>query len=109
MKVLKELNWAKAPVGDGKGVFLLTWMLFDAFLFACTFKMFIAFVIIFGAAFFKLLLKTIGKFAEKEKVIKAGSYFGILEAISAIYTAGAFLVNEAYKKTILPIGKKGAT
>ncbi len=61
-------------------------------------------MLVFGLLFVHLLLGTIAKFKENEGVEKAAGYFGIFCAAAAIYTAAAGVINESFKKVVLPVG-----
>jgi len=49
------------------------------------------------------LLLGIGDAAEKESIVKLGGYVGIATAIAAWYASFAGVVNDTFKRIVLPV------
>ena len=63
---------------------------------------FVSFVFLSLAILFWLL--ALGKILENETITTIAGYEGIICGLSALYLAMAEVINETYKKTIVPIG-----
>lgn len=87
------------------GVFLLAWTLFTFYLLLATFRINRALMSTFALLLLTFALLDIGNLAGIANVNVAGGYTGILCAINAWYTSAAILLNELFKKEVLPIGQ----
>ena len=101
--------WGWGAPADYKAVscFLLVWTIFTVILFLCTFNKSICDMLVFGILALHLLIATIGNWSESKNTVKAAGYIGCLCAAVAIYTASAILINDNYKRIILPLGITG--
>lgn len=84
--------------------FLGVWGLFSLFLFICTFKLNRALQVVFGLLIILFALLTMAKATGNETIEEIAGYEGIICGLSALYAGMAQVVNEVYKKTILPLG-----
>jgi uncharacterized protein len=86
------------------GLFLLSWAIFTTYMFIASLRVSVAVagVFILLAATFWLL--AFGELATSTSLTKAGGYVGIATAAVAWYAAFAGVVNETWKRTILPVG-----
>lgn len=85
------------------GCYLTMWGIFTAFMFAGTFKSNKATMFIFGSLTLLFFLLAAGKFTGDINITHIAGYEGIICGASAIYAAMAQVLNEVYKKTVLPL------
>ena len=102
--LLPLANPALKPSKEFMACFLGVWGLFSLFLFFCTFKLNRALQVVFGLLIVLFALLTAAKATGNESIEKIAGYEGILCGLSALYAGMAQVVNEVYKKTILPLG-----
>jgi hypothetical protein len=87
------------------GVFLLAWTVFTFYLLLGTLKINRALTSTFVLLLLTFALLDVGNLAGISNANIAGGYTGILCAINAWYTSAAMLLNELFKKELLPIGQ----
>ena len=88
--------------------FLFLWGLFSLFMFLGTLRINGALMFVFGTLFILFFLLAAGFGWGNSDVLKFAGYEGTVCGLSAIYTAAAHVLNEVYKKTVLPIFPVGA-
>jgi len=88
------------------GWFLLVWGIFSAFMFVGTLKMNRTIQLVFGSLVVLFLLLAIGDFSGVEAVTRLAGVVGIFCGCAALYLGMAQVLNEVYRKDILPIGNK---
>lgn len=88
------------------GWFLLVWGIFSAFMFVGTLKMNRAIQLVFGSLVALFFLLAAGDFADNESITRIAGIVGIFCGCSALYLGMAQVVNEVYRKEVLPIGNK---
>jgi succinate-acetate transporter protein len=94
------------PVSQGAlGVFLLAWTLFTFYLWVGTFRVNKALASTFTLLMLTFVLLDIGHLAGIANVNVAGGYTGILCALNAWYVSAAILLNELFKREVLPLGQ----
>jgi hypothetical protein len=94
------------PVKDAPqavGVFLLGWTILTFYLMIASFRVSGAVVGVFVALDVTFVLLTIGAFQSNANITKAGGWAGIVTAAIAFYASAAGVINETYKKPILPV------
>jgi uncharacterized protein len=84
------------------GVFLLGWTIFTAYMTVASFRVSGAVVAVFVLLTVTYVLLTIGAFQVNANVTKAGGWVGVATAAAAWYASFAGVVNETYKKTVIP-------
>ncbi|MDX9916966.1 MAG: acetate uptake transporter [Gudongella sp.] len=104
MKTMPILGLAAAPDGRALGAFLFMWGLFTFVMFIGTLRINKALQIVFGTLTVLFMLLAIGDYTGNSSIITIAGYEGILCGFSAIYTGLAQVINEVYKKDILPLG-----
>ncbi len=104
MKTMPILGLAAAPDGKALGAFLFMWGLFTFVMFIGTLRINKALQVVFGTLTVLFMLLAIGDFTGNSSIITIAGYEGILCGFSAIYTGLAQVINEVYKKDILPLG-----
>jgi len=94
------------PVSQGAlGVFLLGWTLFTLYLWVGTFRINKALMSTFALLLLTFLLLDIGHLAAIDNANVAGGYTGILCALNAWYVSAAMLLNELFRREVLPLGQ----
>jgi succinate-acetate transporter protein len=102
--VLPKYGLAEAPTTQAMGCYLAVWALFSFFLFLTTFKLYKALQIVFALLFVLFVLLSAANFTESSLLHKIAGYVGIICGASALYTGMAQVMNEYYKRPILPLG-----
>ena len=103
--VLSGLKASEVPVAVG--VFLLGWTIFTAYMTVASFRVSGAVVAVFVLLTATFVLLTIGAFESSVGVTKTGGWLGIATAAAAWYASFAGVVNETFKRTIVPVGAAG--
>jgi len=85
------------------GFYLLIWGLFSFIFFLQTFNGKKIGVLLFGLLTVLFLLLAIGNFTENQTILKIAGFEGILCGLVALYEGAACMINEKYKKNILPM------
>ena len=93
-----------ADVPTVVGVFLLGWTIFTFYLMVTTLRINVALVVVFVVLEVTFVLLTIGNFNSQETLIKVGGWCGVATAAAAWYTSFAGVINETFKKSVLPVG-----
>lgn len=101
--VLPELGWAAKPEPSAMAVYLFMWGLFTAVMFVATLKLSRSLQIVFGLLTILFMLLAIGDITGNVAITRLAGFEGIICGFSAIYLASAEIINEVYKKEILPI------
>lgn len=84
------------------GVFLLGWTIFTAYMTVASFRVSGAVVAVFVLLTITFVLLTIGAFNSNANVTKAGGWVGIATAAAAWYASFAGVVNETFRKSVIP-------
>jgi uncharacterized protein len=91
---------ADAPMAVG--VFLLGWTIFTFYMVVPSLRVNAAVALVFILLTITFVLLTIGAFQSKTSVTQWGGYFGIATAAAAWYASFAGVVNETFKKVVIP-------
>ena len=91
------------PTPLSMSAFLTMWGLFTIAMFIATLKFNRTLRFIFASLAILFFLLAVGQVAGSS-FLKIAGYWGILCGLSAIYGAVAQVLNETYKKTVLPLG-----
>jgi succinate-acetate transporter protein len=100
-----KLGWATATSEQAMGAYLAVWGLFTLLLFFGTLKLNRALQFVFASLTLLFALLAIGDFTGNADIKTFAGYEGIICGASAIYTGIANLLNEVYKKVVLPVGQ----
>jgi len=100
-----KLGWATAASEQAMGAYLAVWGLFTFLLFFGTLKLNRALQFVFASLTILFALLAIGDFTGNADIKTFAGYEGIICGASAIYTGIANLLNEVYKKVVLPVGQ----
>lgn len=102
--VMPKLGLATAASEGAMAVYLSVWGLFTFLLFFGTLKLNRALQFVFASLTILFALLAIGDATGNASIKTIAGYEGMICGASAIYTGIANLLNEMYKKTVLPIG-----
>jgi succinate-acetate transporter protein len=102
--LLPKLGWAAAASEGAMAAYLAVWGLFTFLLFFGTLKLNRALQFVFASLTVLFALLAIGDATGNAGIKTIAGYEGIICGASAIYTGIANLLNEVYKRTVLPIG-----
>jgi hypothetical protein len=99
--VAPGISAADLPVAVG--VFLLGWTIFTAYMTVASFRVSGAVVAVFVLLTATFVLLTIGAFQSSADLTKAGGWVGIATAAAAWYASFAGVVNETFRKPVIPV------
>jgi succinate-acetate transporter protein len=99
--VAPGISTADLPVAVG--VFLLGWTIFTAYMTVASFRVSGAVVAVFVLLTATFVLLTIGAFQSSVNLTKAGGWVGIATAAAAWYSSFAGVVNETFRKPVIPV------
>jgi succinate-acetate transporter protein len=102
--ILPKLGLAAAASEGAMATYLAVWGLFTFLLFFGTLKLNRALQFVFASLTILFALLAIGDATGNAGIKTIAGYEGIICGVSAIYTGIANLLNEVYKKIVLPIG-----
>jgi succinate-acetate transporter protein len=85
------------------GVFLLCWTIFTFYMTIASFRVSGAVVAVFVLLLATFILLTVGAFRDLSGVTKAGGWVGVATAAAAWYAATAGVVNETFKRPLVPV------
>ena len=101
--VMPKMGLIAAPEKLAMVVYLIMWGIFTAGLFIGTLKLNRALQFVFASLALLFFLLALGDFTNSSTIKHIAGYEGIICGFSAIYTALAQVLNEVYKKTVVPI------
>jgi uncharacterized protein len=101
--VLPRLQWGEAPQTAAMVAYLVMWGLFTSAMFIGTLKLNRALQFVFASLAILFFLLAIGDGTESAAIKRLAGYEGIICGLSAIYAAMAQVLNEVYRKTVLPL------
>jgi uncharacterized protein len=99
--IVPGVRVADIPVATG--VFLLGWTIFTFYMTIASFRVSGAVLTVFVLLLVTFVLLTIGAFQTSANVTKAGGWAGVATAAAAWYAATAGVVNETFKRAIIPV------
>ena len=101
---LPQLGIAEKADESAMGFYLATWGLFTLGMFFGTLRLSRALQVVFATLVILFALLAIGDFTHNAAIKTLAGYEGIICGLSALYTAIAQVLNEVYKRTVLPLG-----
>ena len=101
--VLPKAGWVDATSNGAMIAYLLMWGLFTGCMFIGTLKLTRSLQVIFGSLTILFVLLALGDATGSTLIKQIAGIEGILCGFSAFYTAVAQVLNEVYKKTVLPV------
>ncbi|HQH11459.1 MAG TPA: acetate uptake transporter, partial [Candidatus Sumerlaeota bacterium] len=97
-------GWTEKASDASMVAYLAMWGIFTGLMFIGTLKLNRALQFVFASLTILFFLLAIGDATGNVSIKHFAGYEGIICGASAIYTAIAQVLNEVYKKTILPLG-----
>ena len=101
--VIPSLGWAPKPEPSAMAAYLLVWGLFTAIMFVATLKLNKVLQFVFASLTLLFILLALGDITGNTAITRLAGYEGIICGLSAIYLAAAEIINEVYKKKVLPM------
>lgn len=93
---------APADIPSAVGVFLLGWTIFTFYMMFASMRVSAAVLLVFVLLTVTFALLTVGAFQSSSNWNHVGGWFGIATAIAAWYASFAGVLNDTFKKTVLP-------
>ncbi|MCK5510614.1 acetate uptake transporter [Candidatus Parcubacteria bacterium] len=101
--IMPKIGWAEPASAGAMAAYLFMWGLFTAVMFAATLKLNKTLQFIFATLALLFFLLALGDITGIKAITKIAGYEGIICGFSAIYLASAEIINEIYKKPVLPV------
>lgn len=104
LNILPGMGAMPAPSGSSINAFLIVWCAFTIVLFVATLKLPKFLQVLFGALVVLFVLLIVGSITGSAGITTMAGYEGIVVGLISFYGAAAFLLNEVYNRTVLPVG-----
>lgn len=101
--VMPVLGWGTTPEISAMVAYLVMWGIFTGVMFFATLKLNRALQVIFATLTILFFMLAIADATGSTLVKQVAGYVGIICGLSAVYTGLAQVLNEVYRRTILPI------
>ncbi len=101
--LLQSMGLIAGPSSASAGSYLFMWGLFTLLMFVGTLRLNGALMVVFGTLFILFFLLAAGAWSGNSTITTAAGYEGILCGLSAMYASIATLLNEVYKRQVLPV------
>jgi len=101
--VMPVLGWGTTPEISAMVAYLVIWGIFTGAMFLATLKLNRALQVIFATLTILFFMLAIADVTGSTLVKQVAGYIGIICGLSAVYTGLAQVLNEVYRRTILPI------
>jgi succinate-acetate transporter protein len=88
---------------QGVGIFFLAWGIFTLYMVFAAIKVNVVVLLVFIALTLTFAFLAIGQLANSVNIGHIGGYLGILTAVLAFYGSFATVMNETWKRTVLPL------
>ena len=102
--ILPKMGLGTAPDKNEMASYLAVWGVFSFFLFIATFRLNVAFQLLFGTLIILFFSLAIGDATENAGLKTFAGYEGILCGLIALYAAMAQVLNEVFGKVVMPLG-----
>jgi succinate-acetate transporter protein len=102
--LMPEIGLGQAASNEAMIAYFLMWGLFTGVMFIATLRLNVALQVVFFTLTLLFVLLAITDITGSEALGRITGYEGVLCGASAIYTALAQVLNEAYGRTVLPLG-----
>lgn len=104
LKVMPNTKLWEAPEPNAVVAYLVMWGIFTTFMFVGTLKLNRALQVVFGSLFILFFLLAAATALDNDMLHVVAGWEGVFCGASAVYAAVAQVLNEVYKKTVLPLG-----
>ena len=101
--VMPVLGWGTTPEISAMVAYLVMWGIFTGIMFLATLKLNRALQVIFATLTILFFMLATADATGSTLVKQIAGYVGIICGLSAVYTGLAQVLNEVYRRTILPI------
>lgn len=101
--VMPVLGWGTTPEISAMVAYLVMWGIFTGVMFFATLKINRALQVVFATLTILFFMLAIADATGSTLVKQVAGYVGIICGLSAVYTGLAQVLNEVYRRTILPI------
>jgi succinate-acetate transporter protein len=91
-------------VGDAVGMYLLVWAIFTTYMLVASLRVNVSVALVFLTLAVTYWLLMAGNYSNSTNLIKIGGWVGALTAVLAFYASFAGVVNDSWKRTLLPVG-----
>jgi uncharacterized protein len=99
-----EWFFAKSSTpASATGLFLIVFAVITAYLTMAALRVNGAVLTVFVLLTLTFVALAIGAFAQATAITKVGGWLGVVTAIAAFYTSAAVVVNETWKRVVLPV------
>jgi len=102
--VLPKMGWGQAPGNGSMATYLFLWGLFTVLMFIGTLRLNRALQFVFASLALLFWLLSLARATGSQAWTHLAGFEGIVCGLSAIYAAMAQVLNEIYKRTVLPLG-----
>ncbi len=102
--ILPKLGLADATSANALAAYFAMWGLFTLVMFMGALKTTRALQVVLGLLAVLFFLLAIGELSGNTTITQVAGYEGILTGFSAIYAGLAEVLNETYKRTVVPLG-----
>ena len=102
--VLPKMGLADASNNVAMAAYFLMWCLFTAVMFIATLNHSRAMQLVFGSLALLFFLLAAGEATGNRTITMIAGYEGIICGFSAVYAGLAQVLNEAYRRTVAPLG-----
>lgn len=100
--MLPKMNLAAAPDAASLAAYLFMWGIFTAVMFVGTIKISRGLQVVFATLAILFFLLALGEVTGNATITIIAGYEGILTGLSAMYVGLAEVINETYRKDVLP-------
>jgi succinate-acetate transporter protein len=104
LKVMPNTKLWEAPESSAVVAYLVMWGVFTAFMFVGTLKLSRALQVVFASLFVLFFLLAAATALDNDMLHVIAGWEGVFCGASAVYAAAALVLNDVYKKTVLPLG-----
>jgi succinate-acetate transporter protein len=101
--IMPKMGLASPPENSAMVAYLFMWGVFTSVMFVGTLKLNRALQFVFGSLAVLFFLLAVGDATGSTAIKHFAGYEGIICGLSAVYTALAQVLNELYRRTVLPV------
>jgi succinate-acetate transporter protein len=98
------MKLSQGPDPTAKACYFFMWGLFTLVMFFGTLKLNRALQFVFGSLTILFFLLALGDATGSQATLRLAGYEGIICGLSAVYAGLAHVLNEVYRRVVLPLG-----